>query len=167
MPFPGIKRPLWLRSHFCLASNYLRPGWLIRVRFRSIRFELRSRARVPVVFSPCATIALRRSAFRSVYLLRDQNPKGEMVLNPPRPLIFYPALLALEPGDERRNTDRHQRSDGCVRKVVSDFCRRASAPRKLAIRWHSHPNQNGSSDLYSAVKTDRSGTSRSNGVSGL
>jgi len=32
----------------------------------------------------------------------DQNPQGEMVLNPTEDLIFYPTLLALEPGDERR-----------------------------------------------------------------
>ncbi len=32
----------------------------------------------------------------------DQNPNGEMVLNPTEDLIFYPTLLALGPGDERR-----------------------------------------------------------------
>lgn len=42
-----------------------------------------------------------KARFQIAVFTWEQDPRGEMVLSPTNDIIFYPTLLALEPGDQR------------------------------------------------------------------
>jgi fimbrial chaperone protein len=102
MPFPRIKRATlsWvaLLLSFALAHAGVAHSGTFQVN--PIRITL---SRV----SSTSLLSVRNDSgekirFQIGVFAWDQNPKGEMLLNPTEDLIFYPSLLALEPGDERK-----------------------------------------------------------------
>lgn len=102
MPFPGIKRATLAAIAFllCLELCQARVAHSGTFQVNPIRITLSRQ-------SPSSLLSVRNDSaekirFQIGVFAWDQNPKGEMVLNPTEDLIFYPALLALEPGDERR-----------------------------------------------------------------
>jgi fimbrial chaperone protein len=102
MPFPSSKRATLAAVFFLLnlelASARVAHSGTFQVN--PIRITLSRQ-------SPSSLLSVRNDSaekirFQIGVFTWDQNPKGEMVLNPTEDLIFYPTLLALEPGDERR-----------------------------------------------------------------
>lgn len=102
MPFPTIQRATLAAVFFLLNLELAqaRVAYSGTFQVNPIRITLSRQ-------SPSSLLSVRNDSaekirFQIGVFAWDQNPKGEMVLNPTEDLIFYPGLLALEPGDERR-----------------------------------------------------------------
>ena len=102
MPFPSFRRVtlagISLLLSLALAQARVAHSGTFQVN--PIRITLSRQ-------SPSSLLSVRNDSaekirFQIGIFAWDQNPRGEMVLNPTEDLIFYPTLLALEPGDERR-----------------------------------------------------------------
>ena len=102
MAFPSSKRAT-LAAVFFLLNLELAPAGVAHsgtFQVNPIRITLSRQ-------SPSSLLSVRNDSaekirFQIGVFTWDQNGKGEMVLNPTEDLIFYPTLLTLEPGDERR-----------------------------------------------------------------
>jgi fimbrial chaperone protein len=102
MPFPSINRAtlaaISLLLSFELAQARVAHSGTFQVNPIRITLSRQSSSSLLSVRNDSA----EKIRFQIDVFAWDQNPKGEMVLNPTEDLIFYPTLLALEPGDERR-----------------------------------------------------------------
>ena len=102
MAFPSSKRAT-LAAVFFLLNLELAPARVAHsgtFQVNPIRITLSRQ-------NPSSLLSVRNDSaekirFQIGVFTWDQNGKGEMVLNPTEDLIFYPTLLTLEPGDERR-----------------------------------------------------------------
>jgi fimbrial chaperone protein len=102
MPFPSIKRAtlaaISLLLSLELAQSRVTHSGTFQVNPIRITLSRQSSSSLLSVRNDSA----EKIRFQIGVFAWDQNSKGEMVLNPTEELIFYPTLLALEPGDERR-----------------------------------------------------------------